>query len=422
MPIKPTSYYRGKRPKTIRDVMEYESTDEMSFKCYWDETMFYRAWGNNLTEYEEALIDLISTIVPIRSRVFGDNYNVSILQSTIYNNFGLRKILKSYYDMFEYWDGTSNDYSYLLSEVDSDILKCICNKRYKWGNLMKSMLLEFNPLWNVDAHEETVRTLEQDGTITNRKRGTETEDEDTTTTTATATTDTLNRTGTETSAKTGTERTLTDETTEESKRGTDTTVLDYGELTTNNTTDETSYTGSEITSHQSAITSTESATTTESETFYPTRKTVNTGIGDDNQDEKTYSARKDTLKRTGTVETEKDSTETLTHNTTDSIDHDSDVTLTHNTSDTLTRNTSDNGTSATNETNVLDKTNTLTHNTDDTETRDLTDTERTIYDRHGNIGTTTTTKLLNEFREFINFDIVEIIAHDIVNSISESVY
>ena len=441
MPIKPTSFYKGKKPKSVRDVMEYESTDEMSFKCEWDETLFYRAWGNdNLNEYELALINLISTNVPIRSRVFGDIDNVSILQSTIYNNYGMRKIFKSYYDIFDYWGGTSSDYSYLLSEIDSDILKCICNNRYKWGNLMKSMLLEFNPLWNVDGIESTTRTLEQDGTIQNAKTGTETTHvtgTETNNKTGTETskktgTETDVKTGTETNAKTGTERTLTDETTEDKKTGTETLVKTGSEQLTYNTTDTTAFVGSEATTHQKAITTTESVTTTESSTYYDTKKTVDSGIANDNVDTLEYSNdRANTETKTGTETTAfNNRQDQTTYNTTDTIDHDNDVTLTyntqdqltHNTTDTLTHNTTDQLTHLTQDQLTHNTTDQLTHNTTDTETRDLLDTERITIERQGNIGVTTTTKLLNEFREYINFNIIDIIAHDIVNDISYGVY
>jgi hypothetical protein len=50
------------------------------------------------------------------------------------------------------------------------------------------------------------------------------------------------------------------------------------------------------------------------------------------------------------------------------------------------------------------------------------DTERISKERHGNIGVTTTTKLLSEFREYVNFNIMDIVAKDIVNTITEGVY
>lgn len=438
MPIKDSSYYRGKQPKQVRDIFEFVSIDGNGVKWEIDTYLFYRAWGNNLNEYEQALVNLLCETISHRSRIFNTIDNISLLSATIWDKFGLRKIFKTYYENYTYWDGVISDFSYLQSLIEGDILECIKCNRYKWGNLMKSCLLEFNPLWNVDGTEETTRTLEQDGTITNRKRGSDSEDEDITTTISSTETDTMRKTGTDTTAKsgndavarTGNERTITDESTSESHRGTVNRDIDSDNLTTNNLSDLTTYAGMERDSHQSHTTAIESKTTTESETLYTASKVENTGAGNDNYDLKEFTNRTDTVAKTGTVREQIDSTEGETRNLTDTTEHDNDVTTTHNTtdttsynsSDTTTYNTTDTGNHGLNESNVVDRSNVLTHNTDDTETRDLLDTERITHRRTGNIGITTTTKLLDEFRAYSRFDIVEIVAHDITNVIAEGVY
>lgn len=406
MPIKQPSDYRGKQPKQVRDIFEFFSKDGNGIVWEIDETMFYRTWGNNLNEYEQALVNLLCTTVRHHGRIFDNIDDITLLTATIWDNFGLRKLFKNYYENYTYWEGVISDFSYLQSLVECNIVECIHANRYKWGNLMKSMLLEFNPLWNVDGVEETTRTLEQDGTITNRKRGSDSEDEDITTTLTSSENDTTH--------KTGNDRTLTDESTSESHTGTVNRENDGDNLTTNNLSDTTTYAGSEINSHQIHTTAVESKTTTESETLYTASKVENTGAGNDNVDTKEFNNRTDTLAKGGTVREQISSADEETRNLADTIEHDNDVTTTYNTTDTTTRGASSS--------NVVDRSNVLTHNTDDTETRDLLDTERITHKRTGNIGVTTTTKLLTEFREYSKFDIVEIVAHDIVNSIAESVY
>lgn len=146
------------------------------------------------------------------------------------------------------------------------------------------------------------------------------------------------------------------------KTGTETDV-------TNGTAGTTS-TGTETTEHSGTDTTTESATSYDSNTFYDTKKSVN---APNTTDEKSI-----------------DNTEESEHSTTD--------TLTHNTTDTLTRNTLD------------------------TNERDLTDHEVITETRQGNIGVTTTTKLLTEYREFADFNFIETVARDIVNSITFMTY
>lgn len=137
-------------------------------------------------------------------------------------------------------------------------------------------------------------------------------------------------------------------------------------------------TGTVSTTHTGSDTDTSSNTTTESTSFYDTHKTI----------------------------MQKQTTDTETPNIT--------LTKTPNTS-----NTEDTETTNTMTYNTEDKT---VYNSNDLMTRDLGETETITITRSGNIGVTTTTKLLSEYRDYVDFNLLKIIAHDISNYISEGVY
>ena len=65
---------------------------------------------------------------------------------------------------------------------------------------------------------------------------------------------------------------------------------------------------------------------------------------------------------------------------------------------------------------------TTTYNSTQGTTKDLTDTEHITLTRQGNIGVTTTTKLLTEQRDFVNFNFLQLVCHDIANEISIGVF
>ena len=350
-----------------------------------------------LDEWENKIIDLFFT----SSNYFGDymlpiDYygyitsapSVTKIEQMLFNEHGERYIFDRYFEWFTKWDGDSNDIEFLNRQINNDIKVCIKENMYKWKNLLKSMELEFNPLWNVDGTEETVRTLEQDGTVTNAKTGTETDVKTGTQSNAKTGYDTTAKTGTETDQKTGTQT--------NAKSGTDT--LSYIGSETNTKA------GQESINHQGTITNQKSVTTTESTTFYDTEKNVQTN---NNSDTTNFTGRTDTKSYTNrSDQTTYGGSDTRTDNLTD--------TLTHNTSDRTDFNSTD--------TRTDNLTDTLTHNTSDTETRDLLDTERITHRRTGNIGVTTTTKLLSEFREYVTFNLGAIISKDIASYISQGVY
>ena len=428
MPLISINVIKGKPIRKLNDMKEYKcSDDDVGAIIRHFMVNVEGVWGDysSLNEYEQTLMDILSENYNIPSFQFPRiGIDTNYITACLYDNYGERYLLHKYFEMYSSWDGSVNDYNWLYKLMDTDVKTCIKKNRYKWGNLMKSCMLEFNPLWNVDGEEITTRTLEQDGTITLRKRGTETDSEDVDATISRTGTDTDKKTGTETSAKTGTEANVTDEETVDSKTGTETSAKTGAEQITYDTEEKKDIDGSEATTHKKAITNEESVTTTESTEYFETKKNVETGSDDDNVDTLEYSPdRADTLTKTGTETTSfNNRQDQTTYNTTDTVTHDGEETTTYNTQEQTTHNTTDTVTHNTQDTEERTVDRTTTHNTDDTTTRDLLDTERTTFERHGNIGVTTTTALLTEFREYVNFNIIDVIAHDIANAITESVY
>lgn len=402
----------GKKPKTLYDSSHMIPIDmpENSYGYIQFGIIFDHYWQNQ-NEYESALVELLTQEVndiDIFLPHAPFHYETTLISKRLYELYGKRNILKSYFDVFSSWDGTFDDIVALDEMIENDVVSCVVNNRYKWGNLMRSCLEEFDPLYNVDATEETTRTLEQDGTVSNQKSGTETSKKTGTETNA--------KSGTETSARTGTEQTVTDEETADRKTGTETSAKTGSEQISYDTEEKTDYDGSEATTHQKAETTTESVTTTESSTFYDTKKTMDVGAANDNVDTLEYSNdRADTLSKTGTETTSFDNRQDqTTYNTTDTITHDNEVTTTHNIQDQLTHNTTDQLTH-----NTTDQ---LTHNTTDLESRDLLDTEHILHRRYGNIGITMSTQLLESFRNFANYRIIDVVVADIAEAITEGVY
>lgn len=362
-----------KQPKKIRDIyfMVYSPTMYEYYSI--NDTMLIRSLGYaDRTEFEnnedEYGIYLIDDIFKSRTRaempyfepfkfVNGNllnNVMYSKLDAYLFSNYGNKPLNMSMFPFLIGWDNTFDELSYVSNMIKQHLYTCLNANYYKWKNLVKSCMLEFNPLWNVDGVEETTRTLEQDGTIQNQKRGNDAVAHDESNQYKKTGTITDKKTGTETNLKSGTESTdVTNETVEENS-GTDTETL--------------------------------SKTTTESSTWYDTEK----------------STKVNGLKTT----TSNENDSLTTHNVTDRLTHDVTDLTTNNTTDTDTKD--------------IDIT--TTYNNNDTMTRDLLDTERIILERHGNIGVTTTTKLLTEFREYVNIRVINIIAKDIANYIGEVVY
>lgn len=141
-------------------------------------------------------------------------------------------------------------------------------------------------------------------------------------------------------------------------------------------------------------------------------------------------AGKESTTKTGNETDEKSGTETVTTSKTtyDSstfYDTDKEVTTPSNLKNTLTYNNVKDETEFTNRTDthtynsVQDK---LTYNNTDTDTKNLTDKEIIKNVRHGNIGVVSTVKLLQEYVELSELNILDIISTDVVNSFTYMTY
>lgn len=415
MALKKLGIKAGKKPERLKDIQIMQDKDKSITYYFQTQQLTFQTLWPNMTELEEDLVDLLcSNIrlyypgVPAIGQTPENFYNTQEVTAAMFNSYGNLLLRSKIFDFIDKWDGTLEDVSSIYHVIENLKNDIIIKNRKRWTDLFNSTIQEFNPLYNVDAYEETTRTLEQDGTVSNQKTGTETSKKTGTETSA--------KSGTETSARTGTEQTVTDEETADRKTGTETSAKTGAEQITYDTEEKTDYDGSEATTHQKAEITTESVTTTESSSFYDTKKTQDVGAANDNVDTLEYSNdRADTLSKTGTETTSfNNRQDQTTYNTTDTITHDNEVTTTHNTQDQLTHNTTDQLTH-----NTTDQ---LTHNTSDLESRDLLDTEHILYRRYGNIGITMSTQLLESFRNFVNYRIIDVVAADIAEALTQGVY
>lgn len=339
----------------------------------------------------------------------------NVLSDWIYNNYKLRPLRYDLIHEFEspfnnycvfinnpqgaYWTFRDfvNDYEALSMEISNICHNVFLANQEKYKKLFDAMTLEFNPLWNVDGVEETVRTLERDGTIQNAKSGNDA--------IAKSGYDSLAKTGTVTDAESGTTETAHTGTITTTDTGTDTTIYTGTETNTRN--------GSRTNSKTGGKTTTESESTTDSQSFLNVKKTVESytdgvSIPDGEIDTETYTNLADvkTFNQRQDQET-KNLSNMQTNANTDTTTHGKSDTTTHNTTDTQNYNSTD----------------TTTYNSNNTETIDTLDTERITHERHGNIGVTTTTKLLSELVDYAQyFNYVDIVAKDLINAICEGVY
>jgi hypothetical protein len=286
--------------------------------------LFNQLWTNQ-NEYESALVSFLCEkhhIEPYPTAIANDCSNLFI---KIYNDYGDRIVFDEFFEyIVDGWTNTADEYESIHEHMINNIIKCIIENRYRWGNLMKSCLLDFNPLWNVDGVTGEIRETTHTGTDTNSHKGK----------------DTNSKKGYDTNVKSGNEQ------------------LDYNGSKTNTKG------GNDIT--------TTSNTTTESSVFYDATKN-DTDYGQ--TDTETYNNRND--KRTY-------------NNVQDKMDYNSSNENEYNSS--LER--------------LLD----------------LKDKDLFMQIKQGNIGVTTTTKLLSEFRDYVNYNLLNIIAKDVVSDITKGVY
>ena len=312
-------------PKKLKHFLFYDMRDGGSGIFDPFTTLLFNDLWANQNEYESGLVSYLCETHIVETYPSVITNNCSNLFAKIYNDFGDRYIFDEFYEyIVNGWTNTLDEYNSIHAHMRNNITKCIIENRYRWGNLMKSCLLDFNPLWNVDGVTGEIRETTHTGTDTNTHSGK----------------DTTSKKGYDTNVKSGNEQ------------------LDYIGSKTNTKG------GNDIT--------TTSNTTTESTTFYDATKS-DTDYGQ--TDTESFTNRND--KRTY-------------NNVQDKMDYNSSNENEYNSS--LAR--------------LLN----------------LKDKDLFMQIRQGNIGVTTTTKLLSEFREFVNYNLLNIIAKDIVSDITKGVY
>lgn len=373
-------------------------------KCSMDSVLTYmhsRSWFSNTEEWYHFLDDKLS--------------------DWIYNNYKLRPFKYDLVNMFESpfdnycylyttpssaeWRFThfGNDYEYLETQISNICQNVFLSNQEKYKKLYDAMTLEFNPLWNVDGTETTTRTLEKDGTISSAKDGYDelanTGHDDVThggkdTTTKSGGFD-VTKTGTATVRRLGDDATTFSGKESNTKSGNDVHKTQGGETKTHReiTTDAPSF-----------LDVTQDYTTYGSETETGgdiENSLIETNVYNDVKDEKTFTNRQDSVHH--------DVTDTTNYNNV------KDATSYNNYKDETAF-----GQTVKNEYLSKHKT---TYDIDDVQTFDTIDTERITLERHGNIGVTTTTKLLSELVDYSQyFNYVDIVAKDLINAICEGVY
>lgn len=356
---------------------------------------------NNRIYNDEEWFVFISRCVDFIFERGGEAENTDVLTSYIYTYFKERNLFDEwFYENIEKFE--ENDLDYFYDHIHEIINNLFIANNYKYAGLYESTILEFNPLWNVDGVETTVRTLEQDGTITVNETGTDTMRKTGTVSNVMADDSTKHNTGTDTMLMTGTDA--------NAHSGTDT-VAETG-------TDANAHTGTQRVDRDADNTDTRDEDNTDTvskspfndNAFYNSEKTESDVDIDERHviDESDVTTFADT-----TTETKNLQTQTTFNDTT-----------------TETRNMSDARTLNLTETNDRDVTDTTTHNTTDTDTkdlenlttRDLLDTERITVERRGNIGVTKSTDLVESYRALVEYNFLGRVAHDVVNAISYGVY
>lgn len=378
------------RPRTLYDYMirYFSNNDSLVLWAIFNTNRMSHDTAYYLMEYEwYAFITTNKVNFPLPLETARQFTETDILTAHIYNNYSRYEFLPKISLLFSFDNFTTNDLHILRDIIDNTVANVLYTNAERYEKLFKANTLEFNPLWNVDGTETTTRTLERDGTETTRRTGTTAGAKTGTETTVTDASDVLERTGTDTNRKSGTENTTKTGTTTDAKTGTET--IKY------TGTDRNVKTGQETKETATDKTAFNSSTMTPTDTV-------------------TETTQYDNLTDTET----KDLTDTTTHNTTDTVTHNTTDATTYNITDTETLDTQDARTIENNETITHNTTDTVTHNTTDALTLDTTDTERIEHVRQGNIGVTTTTKLLTEYVDFANyFNFIDTICKDIVKEL-----
>ena len=340
-------YYDERKPYKLKDNMIYTIDGVSSIWNVLTSTTFNDIWGT-LTTLETNFIDFICrTITFDYPPMINEPTNVTALWLEIFNKYGNRNVFDEYFRFISGWDNTSEERAFISRLIENDIRSCIYENRYKWVHEFESTILEFNPLWNVDAVIGTINEKKHTGTDATSHTGY----------------DLLERDGSDTNTRSGNQE------------------LEYlgskyneksGKETTTNT-------GHDIT--------TESRTTFDSSTF------VNTNKSD------LQNGKVSTLSFDGANENQLYQ----------------DIERFTNRKDKTTYNDVE-------DERVLDIDEKQNYSSSLSKTLNLKDDELEMIIRQGNIGVTSTVTLLNEFRNFVNYRIMDIVAKDISKEITKGVY
>lgn len=311
-----------------------------------------------------------------------------ILTAHIYNNYSRYEFLPKISLLFTFDDFTTSDLHILRDIIDSTVANVLYTNAERYEKLFKANTLEFNPLWNVDGTETTTRTLERDGFEKTTHDGSDT---------ALQTNNNTDKTTYNTTEK------LTRDTTDKLTidANTKTTYNSTDTITYNAETEKTTYNNTLQKNGQENTTIATSKNAFNSATATPTETTHNDLEFDSRQDRKTGD---DTILRTGGHADAKSGYDSFENDATETTKHTGDDTNKITGDDTILH------------------TGTITNKTDyDSYTKtdiDTVDTERIEHVRQGNIGVTTTTKLLTEYVDFANyFNFIDTICHDIVSEL-----
>ena len=280
-------------------------------------------------EYMQALAELMLAKTPNSQTLKVDPYttvnNAMYINSYMFMNYGNRKLYQNYFEWFDCYENTTEEINYLIGLITQDIYACSKANMYKWSNLLKSTLLEFNPLWNVDGVTGEIRETTHTGT--------------------------------------GNEE------------------LEYMGSKYNDKT------GKEVTSNSGTDINKTSKTTTESNTFYETEKN------------EMQNGKSTTLSYEG-------ATQGTTYRDTESFNQRKDKRTYNSVKDKVDYNS----------------TNEMEFNSSLEKLLNLKDKDLFMQIKQGNIGVTETTTLLNHFRDYVNYRVVDIIAKDLIDAITEGVY
>jgi hypothetical protein len=376
----------GKVPHTIKEgVYITPSINKVYYFCdsvspsssFIDSTIYEKEWYSFLHNH-----DLLG------------NYILDMYKDKPFNS-----IIDDYCEPFSNGSYNDSDTVDLFKQIQYKAIRVYYKNVHKYDKLWEALTVEFNPLWNVDGVEKTVRLLQKEGTEKNEHKGK----------------DTLKKRGEEKNEKNG-DDTLTkggSEITED--RGNDKVKHDGYTNTIDSGKEINTKTGSRDNTRTGGETTIKSEATTDSQSFLNVEREVkqysDNNLLDYVKDSETFNQYADT--------TEFQSREKRNNlNTTDTTQYGKTETKRFDEYEEKQNYDSSNTLSFTNREDEQNYDSYSELSFDDRKDR-----ETTTYERHGNIGVTTTTQLLTEYVEYAKLvDFVDIVARDILETITVGVY